>query len=156
MQVRSMSQEDPLEEEMATHSSILVWEIPWTEAPGRLQSMGFQRGGHGQAAELALLLASKGKYKILYNHTGLGSIIESLASFLKWQSLYWDTPQLHTKASRETPSTPASVIKPPFPPSTVGLRRSLNIKWKKSSKYDYNTSKNILFTDKNLNFFSSD
>ena len=39
-------QEDPLEEGMATHSSILAWEIPWTEEPGRLQSMGSQRAGH--------------------------------------------------------------------------------------------------------------
>ena len=38
-----MGQEDPLEEEMATHSSILAWGIPWTEEPGRLQSMEFQR-----------------------------------------------------------------------------------------------------------------
>ena len=37
--------EDPLEEEMATHSSTLAWRIPWTEEPGRLQSMGSQRGG---------------------------------------------------------------------------------------------------------------
>ena len=37
MQIRSLSQEDPLEKEMATHSNILVWEIPWTEEPGRLQ-----------------------------------------------------------------------------------------------------------------------
>ena len=36
MQIGSLGQEDPLEEEMATHSSILVWEIPWTEEPGRL------------------------------------------------------------------------------------------------------------------------
>ena len=42
MWVRSLSQEDPLEEEMATHSSILAWEIPWTEEPGGLQSMGSQ------------------------------------------------------------------------------------------------------------------
>ena len=38
-QVRSLGQEDPLEKEMATHSSILTWEIPWTEEPGRLQFM---------------------------------------------------------------------------------------------------------------------
>ena len=43
--VRSLGQEDPLEEEMATHSSILAWEVPWTEEPGRLQSMGLQRAG---------------------------------------------------------------------------------------------------------------
>ena len=39
-------QEAPLEEGMATHSSILAWRIPWTEQPGRLQSMGSQRVGH--------------------------------------------------------------------------------------------------------------
>ena len=43
--VRSLSQEDPLEKEMATHSSILSWRIPWTEEPGGLQSMGSQRVG---------------------------------------------------------------------------------------------------------------
>ena len=45
-QVRSLGREDPLEEEMATHSSILAWEIPWMEEPGGLQSMGLQRVGH--------------------------------------------------------------------------------------------------------------
>ena len=43
--VGSLGQEDLLEEEMATHSSILAWEIPWTEEPGRPQSMGSQRVG---------------------------------------------------------------------------------------------------------------
>ena len=42
MWVQSLGQEDPLEEGMATHSSILAWEIPWTEEPGRLQSTGWQ------------------------------------------------------------------------------------------------------------------
>ena len=41
-QVRSLGQVDPLEKEMATYSSVLVWTIPWTEEPGRLQSMGSQ------------------------------------------------------------------------------------------------------------------
>ena len=45
-QVRSLSWEDPLEKEMATHSSILVWKISWTEKPGGLQSTGSQRVGH--------------------------------------------------------------------------------------------------------------
>ena len=44
--VRSLSQEDPLEKGMATHSSILAWRIPWTEEPGGLQSIGLQRVGH--------------------------------------------------------------------------------------------------------------
>ena len=45
-QVRSLGWEDPLEKEMATHSSILAWKMPWKEEPGRLQSMGSQRVGH--------------------------------------------------------------------------------------------------------------
>ena len=44
--VRSLGQEDPLEKEMATHSSILAWRIPWMEEPGGLQSTGLQRVGH--------------------------------------------------------------------------------------------------------------
>ena len=46
MQVRSLGWEDPLEEGMATHSSILAWRIPRTEQPGRLQSIESQRVGH--------------------------------------------------------------------------------------------------------------
>ena len=44
--VRSLGREDPLEKEMATHSSTIAWEIPWTEEPGGLQSTGLQRVGH--------------------------------------------------------------------------------------------------------------
>ena len=44
--VRFLGREDPLEKEMAIHSSIIAWKIPWTEEPGRLQSMGLQRVGH--------------------------------------------------------------------------------------------------------------
>ena len=64
--------EDPLEENMATHTSILVWEIPWTEEPGVLQSKGSQRIGHNwatkhthirtQEQEEALLACFKQKY----------------------------------------------------------------------------------------------
>ena len=49
--VRSLGLEDALEEGMATHSSILAWRIPWTEEPGRLQSMGSQRAGHNRATK---------------------------------------------------------------------------------------------------------
>ena len=44
--VQSLSRNDPLGKEIATHSSTLAWKIPWTEEPGRLQSMGSQRVGH--------------------------------------------------------------------------------------------------------------
>ena len=43
-QVQSLGREDPLEKGMATHSSVLAWEIPWTEEPGGLQSMGSRKG----------------------------------------------------------------------------------------------------------------
>ena len=55
--VRSLGWEDPLEKEMATHSSTLTWKIPWTEEPGRLQSMGSQRVGHDWATSLSLSLS---------------------------------------------------------------------------------------------------
>ena len=45
-QVQSLGREDLLEKEMATHSSILAWKMPWTEEPGRLQSVGSQKVGH--------------------------------------------------------------------------------------------------------------
>ena len=49
IQVRSLGQEDPLEEEMATHSNILAWEIPWTEEPGGLQTMRSQESDTTEA-----------------------------------------------------------------------------------------------------------
>ena len=49
--VQSLGQKDPLEKEMATHSSILAWEVPWTEEPGGLQSMGLQRVRHNLATK---------------------------------------------------------------------------------------------------------
>ena len=49
MLVRFLGREDTLEEEMAAHSSILAWEIPWTEEPGGLWSIGMQRIGHDQS-----------------------------------------------------------------------------------------------------------
>ena len=53
MQVRPLGWEDPLQVEMATHSSILAWKIPWTEDTDRLQSMGLQKVGHDWVTEHA-------------------------------------------------------------------------------------------------------
>ena len=55
--VRSMCQEDLLEEEMASHSSVLAWRIPWTEEPGRLQSMGLQRVGPKRATNAIWIIS---------------------------------------------------------------------------------------------------
>ena len=57
IQVKSLGQEDPLEKEMANHSNILTWEIPWMEEPNRLQSMGLQRVGHDLVTKTATLLS---------------------------------------------------------------------------------------------------
>ena len=55
MWVRSLGQEDALEESVATHSSILAWRMPWTEEPGGFQSIGLQKVGHNCSAEHAQL-----------------------------------------------------------------------------------------------------
>ena len=62
--VQSLGGEDPLEEGMATHSSILAWRIPWTEEQGRLQSMGLQRVGHNWS-DLASSSSSMLKYSFI-------------------------------------------------------------------------------------------
>ena len=51
MRVQSLGQEDPLEKEVAAHSSIFAWEVPWTEEPGRLHSIGSQRVGHDSVTQ---------------------------------------------------------------------------------------------------------
>ena len=56
--VQSLGWEDPLEKEMAIHSSTIAWKIPWTEELGRLQSMGSQRVGHDGATSLYCVLFS--------------------------------------------------------------------------------------------------
>ena len=56
--VQSQSQEDPLEKGMATHSSILAWEIPWTEEPGRLQFMGSKRIKHNPVTQFSSVAQS--------------------------------------------------------------------------------------------------
>ena len=74
-QVRSPSQEDPLEKEMATCSSILAWEIPWTDEPGGLQSMGLQRVGRNLVTKQQCIYVS------LLSLPNLGSIDPSFPAF---------------------------------------------------------------------------
>ena len=59
--VRSLGREDPLKKEMATHSSILAWKIPWTEEPGRLQTMGYKYRCLAVAMDACLLQCRKVK-----------------------------------------------------------------------------------------------
>ena len=58
MWVQSLGWEDPLEEEMATHSCILAWETPWREEPGGLQTMGSQRVGHDLATKQQQIISN--------------------------------------------------------------------------------------------------
>ena len=83
--VRSLGWEDPLEKEMAIHSSTIAWKIPWTEEPGRLQSMGSQRVGHDWATSLAYLLACK----VLHGKTQMNLLVNPVLSWLLLQRLSW-------------------------------------------------------------------
>ena len=74
-QVESLGWEDALEKGMATHSSILAWRIPWTEEPGRLQSMGLQRVGHTSS----FYVTSNGKsYKIIVQYQNQDVDVETV------------------------------------------------------------------------------
>ena len=68
--VQPLGQEDLLEEEMATHASILAWEIPQTEEPGGLQSMGLQRVRHQAQSDQAHMLQSLTLFMIFYEEMG--------------------------------------------------------------------------------------
>ena len=74
--VWSLGQEDPLEEGMATHSSLLAWKIPWTEEPGGLQSLGSQRVGHNWATNTFSRVSSPAELLgrvISSRHTSVGT-----------------------------------------------------------------------------------
>ena len=75
--VRSLGQEDPLEKEMAIHSSTIAWKIPWTEEPGRLQSMGSQRVEHHGVTSLSLY----------YDPADVGNLVSGSSAISK-SSLY--------------------------------------------------------------------
>ena len=85
--VRSLGQDDPLEKEVATHSSILAWEIPWTEEPGGLRSMGSQRVAHDLATTPSINQLTSFHLSILL------SIISSFfcvhSSYLFWLVYSW-------------------------------------------------------------------
>ena len=110
-QVWSLSWEDPLEKEMATHSSILAWRIPWTEEPGRPQSTGSQRVGHDWTTSLHFIYI----YICIYTH------IHILLLLFLWRTLT-DTAIIQDKNSN--PGFPGgSVVN--NPPANAGTRGSL-------------------------------
>ena len=91
MQVRSLGREDPLEEGMATHSSILAWKIPWTEETGRLPSMGLQRVRHNWVTEhahtcLGASLVAQTVKNLPARRTGFNPWVRKIPWRRKWQS----------------------------------------------------------------------
>ena len=87
--VRSLGREDPLEKEMATHSSILAWRILWMEEPGRLQSMGSQRVGHDWATSLHFFTSCNGGGAIGGSHCSCSCNCFSSLDPLLWEQPIW-------------------------------------------------------------------
>ena len=87
LRVQPLGQEDRLQKEMAAHSSILVWEIPWTEEPGRLQSMGLQRAGHdlGIKQEQNYISITLGASLIAQLVKNLPAVQKTWVRFLGWE-----------------------------------------------------------------------
>ena len=86
--VQSLGREDPLEKEMATHSSTLVWKTPWTEEPGRLQSLGSQRVGHDWATSLSL---SQLLLRCIISSVQQSDMVIYILSFLTLKQRVWET-----------------------------------------------------------------
>ena len=105
MQVRPLGREDPLEEGMATHSSILAWKIPWTEETGRLQSMGLQRVRHNWVTEhahtcLGASLVAQTVKNLPAWRTGFNPWVRKIPWRRKWQStLVFLTGEFHGQKS---------------------------------------------------------
>ena len=78
--VRSLGQEDPLEKEMATHSSTIAWKFPWMEEPGRLQSIGSQRVGHDSVTKSPIYI-----YRLLWCLKSVGICLQcGRPGFVPW------------------------------------------------------------------------
>ena len=105
---RRLGQEDSLEEEMATRSSVLAWEILWTEDPGWLQTMGSQRAGHSWAhthtriAEKCPIIA-QGK-------TGLVLTLVQIHGFMTWTQLVWDVGETVGSNTMFATSDPLTLV----------------------------------------------
>ena len=94
IRVRSLGGEDPLEDEMATHSGILAWRIPWAEEPGGLQSMGSQRIGT-QLSDLACNMQVKAHRPCLYTLSYCAYVNNS--NWILWSSFLFHENQMFKK-----------------------------------------------------------
>ena len=84
MQVQSLGREDPLEKEIATHSSILAWEIPWTEEPGELYSMGLQKSQTWLCNQTTTKKVLGQKFTLAIYLRGLGTLESIMRSDVVW------------------------------------------------------------------------
>ena len=84
-----LGQKDPLEKEMATHSSTLAWKIPWTEKPGRLQSMGSQRVGHDWVTSLHFRNCLQMLYNMISQTPRKHLILYKFLIFLLFEMFIW-------------------------------------------------------------------
>ena len=106
MQVRSLGQEDSLEEETATHSSILAWKIPWTEGPSGLQSMGSRKVGHDWMTSLSLFtfMHWRRKWQPLQC-----SCLENPRDWGAWWAAVYGVAQSRTRLKRLSSSSSSSL-----------------------------------------------
>ena len=122
--VQSLGQED-LEKEMATHSSILAWKIPWTEEPARLQSMESQRVGLNWGTSLSLLSLAQPS----------ASLWSSLR--LEWMSLLWLWEVSRRLGTARKHGRPAFLK-----PFLFRLSATLNLIWIKEQEVEYKQTEN--------------
>ena len=125
MQVSSLGLEDPLEEGMATHSSILAWEIPWTEEPGGLQSMESPRVGHNWACKfwvLSVLVGVGGKNTLAGVSLSPGSFFQKM-----WHLQLLDGCEFRGCCSPSHHSYPASSPRLWFPLGSRTCSQALGI-----------------------------
>ena len=126
-QVQSLGWKDPLEEGMATHSSILAWRIPWTEKPGRLQSIGLQRVGHDWS-DLTCTAMQTNRYEqkekeSLFPWKRNWQFLERFNSFHKCNNSWQD----HCKRSYACMFTLSSCVQLFATPWTVALQAPLSM-----------------------------
>ena len=103
--VQSLGREDILEKEMATHSSVLAWSIPWMEEPGRLQSMGSQRVGHDWATSFPFQLPNFRVLEIMCRTKSLFLLIKRL-----WLGVCVPTCKMDEDAPFQTSPQPVMLI----------------------------------------------
>ena len=106
-----LGREDPLEKEIATHSSTLAWEIPWTEKPGRLQSMRSQRVGHAEQLTISLLLGQV-SFKLLSAKNQLRTVEEEKRKFMGNRKLFKHSNQKFGKIPWRKSWQPTAVFLP--------------------------------------------